>query len=328
MKKFIDEVFFVVKAGDGGKGALSFERARFKPKGKPDGGDGGNGGDIIARVNSSYSELSHLINVNLIRAQDGKNGGTNNKKGKNGENAFIDIPPGCIIKEKKGRQVITELLSPGEECIMAKGGKGGRGNAFFKSSTNRSPHKTQSGEKGSQRDIIIELKLLADIGLVGAPNVGKSTLLKNMTDAHPKIADYPFTTLSPNLGIFYDKDGHPFSIADIPGLIHGASEGKGLGIQFLKHIERTKILGLLVDISKDNHRAMIETIMQEMKNFNPALLKKNLIIVGNKIDLIDKKKIALLKKLKWPFQVIFISALKEDHIQELKQVFIKQLQRH
>ena len=323
MKKFIDEVYFTVKAGDGGKGVISFERAKYKPRGKPDGGDGGRGGNVVLKVNPNLSELSHLIHLNQVVAESGKPGGSNNKKGKDGKSVYIEIPPGCIIKDKDKNKILGELLKPDEELIIAYGGKGGHGNAFFKSPTNRAPYIAQPGKKGQIRNIIIELKLLADIGLIGAPNAGKSTLLKNLTEAHPKIADYPFTTISPNLGIFYDSKGTHYSIADIPGLIEGASKNKGLGIQFLKHIERTKLLALIVDITEENFERTINSIFNEIKNYDPAILHKKIIIVGNKIDLLTKEKTKKIMYNNYP--VIYISALKKINLDKLKEKFIEKL---
>lgn len=325
MKKFIDEVYFTVKAGDGGKGIISFERAKYKPRGKPDGGDGGRGGNVVLKVNPNLSELSHLLHLSEISAEDGKSGGSNNKKGKDGNDVYIEVPPGCIIKDRDKNRVISELINPGQEFIVAYGGKGGHGNAFFKSPTNRAPYIAQPGKKGQVRNIIIELKLLADIGLIGPPNAGKSTLLKNLTDAHPKIADYPFTTLSPNLGIFYDDTGNHYSIADIPGLIEGASEGKGLGIQFLKHIERTKILALVVDVSEKEFEKRIEGVLNEIKNYNPSLLNKRIIIVGNKIDLLDEETRHFLHNNQLPYYIIYVSALKKINLDKLKEEFIRNI---
>jgi len=325
VKKFIDEVYFTVKAGNGGKGVVSFERAKYKPKGRPDGGDGGRGGNVVLKVNPNLSELSHLIHLSEVSAEDGKPGGPNNKKGRDGNDVYIEVPPGCIIKDKDKNKIIGELINSGQELIVAYGGKGGHGNAFFKSPTNRAPYIAQPGKKGQIRNIIIELKLLADVGLIGAPNAGKSTLLKNLTDAHPKIADYPFTTLSPNLGIFYDDTGNHYSIADIPGLIEGASEGKGLGFQFLKHIERTIILALVVDVSEKNFEKRIESVLNEIKNYDPSLLNKKIIIVGNKIDLLDKICISSLQKKQFSYPVIYVSALKKINLDKLKEEFIQSI---
>lgn len=324
MQKFIDFVYFTVQAGNGGRGAISFERAPFKPKGKPNGGDGGRGGNVILKVDPNLSELSHLINISIIKAENGRPGGANNKKGKDGNDTIIFVPPGSIVKDSDNN-ILKELLSPGEEFIVAYGGKGGHGNAFFKSPTNRSPHFAQPGEKGERKEISIELKLLADIGLVGPPNAGKSTLLKNLTDANPKIADYPFTTISPNLGIFYDEDNNHFSIADIPGLIEKASEGKGLGIQFLKHIERTKIICYVLDVSDKNFIRQYDMLLTEIKKYNPAILNKKSIIAGNKIDLLSEKELEKIKKLKFEFPFILVSALKNINLTELKKLFIENL---
>ncbi len=325
MKKFIDEIYLTIQAGNGGKGAVSFERAKFKPKGKPDGGDGGDGGNIIAKVNPNFSDLSHLIHLNLIRAQNGGQGGKNNKKGKDGNSFYIELPPGCIIKNRENNLIITELLSPEDEFVIAHGGKGGHGNAYFKSSTNRSPHNFQPGKIGETLQIIVELKILAQIGLVGYPNAGKSTLLKNVTDAEPKIADYPFTTLSPNLGIFYDEHNTHYSIADIPGLIDGASEGKGLGIQFLKHVERTRIIALVIDATQKRPKMQAENLLEEVKKYNPNILSRKIIVVINKIDLVNSETLKKLKDEKFGYPTLFISALKKINLDNLKKYFIENL---
>ena len=324
MPKFIDYVYFKVKAGDGGRGAVAFEREKYKPKGKPSGGDGGKGGSIILKVDSNYSELSHLKNISIVEAENGAAGGSNNKKGKDGEDVIIPVPPGCIVRDENNN-VIAELLNAGEMKIVAKGGKGGHGNAFFKSSTNRTPLHAEEGKKGEFKTIFIELKLLADVGLVGFPNAGKSTILKKITNANPKIADYPFTTLTPNIGIFYDENSNPYSVADIPGLIEKASEGKGLGIQFLKHIERTKLLAIVLDLSDSKFLTQYDILLDEMKKYNPQLLNKKIIIVGNKIDLLNENKIEKIKKIKFSYPFVLISALKEINLEELKEKFIELL---
>ncbi len=323
MKKFIDRIYFTVKSGKGGDGAVSFERYKYKRIGKPDGGDGGKGGDIIFIVDKQFSDLSHLIHKNIIKAKNGKNGAGQNKHGKDGEDVIIAVPPGTIIKNFENGKVIKELLIENEKYILLKGGRGGKGNAAFKSPTNRSPRKFEYGQKGKELKIILELKLLADVGLIGFPNAGKSTILKKITSAQPKIADYPFTTLTPNIGIFYDNTHNPYSIADIPGLIEGASNGKGLGFYFLRHIERTKILAIVLDISEKNFNNKFKILIEEMRKYNPALLKKKIFIVGNKIDIIKDKD--NLNSISLPYDIIFISALKEINLDKLKKKIISLL---
>ena len=318
MKKFIDEIYLTVQSGSGGNGMASFERGKYQPIGKPDGGDGGQGGDVILKIDSNLSELSHIINISSFKAKKGGNGGKSSKKGKAGENVIIKLPPGVIVKDFNRKNIITEMIKDKEEYIIARGGIGGRGNKHFKSSTNRSPRRCEDGRPGIEEKIIIELKLLADIGLVGFPNAGKSTLLKSLTDAEPEVNSYPFTTLTPNLGIFYDEFHNPYSIADMPGLIEDAHKGKGLGIQFLKHIERTKILCVIVDISDEDFKNKQEQLISELEKYDPGLAGKKTIFAGNKVDLIQDKD--SIKKLKEEY--ILVSALKGDNLDRLKKIFI------
>ncbi len=323
MEKFIDNVYFTVRSGKGGDGAISFERYKYKRIGKPDGGQGGKGGDVILRVNPNYSELSHLIHKNLIKAGNGTNGAGSNKTGSDGADVIIDVPPGTIVKNFETNEVITELLRYNDRYVLLKGGKGGKGNSAFKSATNRSPRRFETGKPGKEMKIRLELKLLADIGLVGYPNAGKSTLLKAITSANPKISDYPFTTLTPNIGIFYDRVNNPYSIADIPGLIEGAASGKGLGFRFLKHIERTKLIAIVVDLSDKYYLNKIKLLLEEMKKYNPMLIKKHIIVVGNKIDLIQNIDSIKFKGIKYKY--ILTSALKASNIEKVKEFFIKEL---
>ncbi|MDD5067851.1 MAG: GTPase ObgE [bacterium] len=318
MKKFIDETYLKVKAGNGGDGIISFERYKYQPIGKPGGGDGGHGGSIIIKVDSNLSDLSHLTQINLVKAMRGGNGGAFKKTGKDGKDEYIFVPAGVIIREFETKAVLKELMRHDEEFTVAQGGLGGQGNTHFKSSTNRSPRQATPGHPGEELTIIIELKLLADVGLVGFPNAGKSTLLKAMTEARPEIADYPFTTLSPNLGIFYDKGHRPYRLADLPGLIEDSHKGKGLGTQFLKHIERTRILCLMVDISEKEHEKKAKTLLKELREYDPGLVKKKIVYTGNKADLLpgtDSK--PPLKKY------ILISALNKTNLERLKEEFIR-----
>lgn len=316
MKKFIDEIYLKVKSGNGGNGAVSFERYKYKKIGKPDGGDGGRGGHIIIKVNPQYSELSHLKKIHLVKAEHGGNGGDSGKKGKDGQNNHIMVPPGVLIKDYNNKSVLEELINTSDEYIVAQGGRGGRGNTHFKSSTNRSPRQKEEGKKGIEKTIIIELKLLGDIGLIGFPNAGKSTLLKAMTDAKPEVGQYPFTTLAPNLGVFIDDQHKSYTIADIPGIIEEAHKGKGLGLRFLKHIERTKILAILVDCAED-YKNQEKKLLKELKEYNPDLLKKEIIYIANKIDMVEQDKLIKIDK-----KYIQVSALKKLHLDDLKEKFL------
>ncbi|MCX7905547.1 MAG: GTPase ObgE [Elusimicrobiales bacterium] len=286
IKDFIDKVWVYVKAGDGGNGCVSFRREKYVPKGGPDGGDGGDGGNVIIKASRSYNTLTHLSYSPHIKAENGENGGSGNKKGRKGKDTIIMVPCGTIIKDEKGN-IICDLIDDGAEVLVASGGKGGRGNASFKSSVNQAPVIRELGEKGEEKKLVLELLLIADVGLVGFPNAGKSTFLSRVTSAKPKIADYPFTTLKPNLGICRHKEKY-FVIADIPGLIEGASKGKGLGHEFLRHIERTKILLHLVDPNGYfgiDPLLSIRIIENELKNYSTKLLKKPKIIAVNKADI-------------------------------------------
>ncbi|MBU1078225.1 MAG: GTPase ObgE [Spirochaetes bacterium] len=318
MKKFIDEIYLTVQSGSGGSGAVSFERSKYKPIGRPNGGDGARGGHVILKVDTNLSELSYLKKTNLIRAKNGGNGADSHKRGKDGEDVFLDVPPGVLIKDYRTKELIAELIFPGQEYIIVHGGWGGKGNAHFKSSTNRSPRRRDEGKKGEERKIIIELKLLADIGFVGFPNAGKSTLLKSLTDAKPDINDYPFTTLTPNLGVFYDENHHPYTIADIPGIIEEAHKGKGLGLRFLKHIERTRILAFIIDVSDPEYKKKEAILNSELSSYSDQMMTKQFILIGNKIDLVDD-----------PDHIdknyIRVSALKNENLEDLKKAFIKAL---
>ena len=289
---FIDEVFINVSAGDGGNGCLSFRRAKNLPKGGPDGGDGGSGGNIIFRANSNLNTLAQFRYEKFFSADAGKNGLNKNKSGANGEDLLIEVPLGTIIYDDSVEEKIGDLDSDQEEIIVAKGGKGGFGNARFKSSTNRSPKKTTKGQERGNLSLKLELRLLADVGLLGKPNSGKSSLVKAVSSANPKIADYHFTTLKPSLGVvdyFQDKS---FVISDIPGLITGASKGVGLGFQFLRHLSRTRVILQIIDIGnkdiKDIEKEYKE-LLKELKEFDLDLVQKVRWLVLNKIDLISEE---------------------------------------
>jgi len=328
---FIDEAKIKVIAGKGGDGIVSFRRERFIAKGGPDGGDGGNGGSIFARVNPNLNTLSLYRRKKQFKAQNGENGGRNTRKGKKGEDLVIQFPKGTLIRlfKKEDKKLILEkiidLMDKKDEILFAKGGIGGHGNDYYKSSCNQTPRKRQLGKKGETKFLELELKLIADIGLVGLPNSGKSTLLSRISHARPKIADYPFTTLEPSLGVIeFDelgiKERKSLVVADIPGLIEGAHQGKGLGDRFLRHVDRCKALIHLIDITSDNIRGDYQAINRELKNYSPKLAKKKQVVVLNKIDLLPeekrKKKLKILRK-KIPHPLFPISAVTGEGIKEL-----------
>lgn len=284
-----DQVTIHVHAGDGGNGATSFRREAYVPYGGPNGGSGGRGGDVYLRVNKRLNTLLPFRHKKHFQAQKGKNGSGKDQNGAYGADEFIDVPPGTVVRDADTREQLADLLQAGQELLIAQGGRGGRGNAAFTSSTNRAPRFSEKGERGQTRRLYLELKLLADIGIIGKPNAGKSTFLAAVTAARPKIADYPFTTLIPNLGVA-DIDERSVILADIPGLIQGAHDGAGLGDRFLKHIERTRVLIHLLDGAAENPRADFDAINAELEAYNPALARKPQIVGWNKMDLPDAQK--------------------------------------
>jgi len=290
MVKFIDEAKIYIKAGDGGRGCVSFRREKYVPRGGPNGGDGGNGGDIIMVARRNMSSLLDHRYQQHYRAKRGGHGRGKDQHGKNSEHLLIPVPMGTIVKDFETEEFLGDLTENNQELIVAKAGRGGKGNARFVSSTNQAPKEAEPGGEGEERTLKLELKLLADVGLLGFPNAGKSTLISTISAARPKIADYPFTTLVPNLGVVSYGDGQTFVLADIPGLIEGAHEGAGLGIQFLRHIERTKILIHLLDLSPITNRDPIEdyeAMNRELKAYSEELSKKPQILVLNKIDITE-----------------------------------------
>ncbi len=285
--KFVDSAKITVSSGAGGRGCVSFRREKFIPRGGPNGGDGGHGGSIIMATNLRKRTLYHLRNKSHFTAKNGAPGQGSQKTGRNGADLIIEVPPGTIIIDSETGTVIRDMVGD-EQFVLARGGRGGRGNAHFKTSTNRAPRMAQPGEPGQTLSIQLELKLLADVGLIGMPNAGKSTLISTVSSARPKIGNYPFTTLHPNLGVVYPSHGEPYVMADIPGLIKGAHSGAGLGHQFLRHIERTRILVHLVDVTdieKDAPLAGYRIINDEMAQYSEALARKSRIVVINKMDL-------------------------------------------
>jgi GTP-binding protein len=286
--KFVDEARIHVKAGDGGNGCVSFRRERFIPKGGPNGGDGGKGGDVILLADAQLTTLLDLTYPKPFRAQKGSHGKGKDQTGKDGEDLVIRVPVGTLVRDDQTEELLQDLLFDGQQFVVAEGGRGGRGNARFATPMQRAPRHAEKGEKGQERFLRLELKLLADVGLIGYPNVGKSTLLAKISSARPKIADYPFTTLVPNLGVVTREDYRPFIVADIPGLIDGASKGAGLGLTFLRHVERTRLLIHLLDISEGpSHDAIrdFHALNQELKAYHPSLQKKTQLVALNKIDL-------------------------------------------
>jgi len=286
---FIDQATITVRSGKGGDGVVSFRREKFIPKGGPDGGNGGRGGSIIFRADRQLTTLMDFRYKRSYRAGDGDKGMSSNKTGKSADDLVIRVPAGTLIKDADHDKTYADLVSHGEEIIIAKGGRGGRGNAEFATPVIQAPRRATKGDQGEEKVIQLELKLLADVGLVGFPNAGKSTLISRISAAKPKIADYPFTTLIPNLGIVSVSEERSFVVADMPGLIEGAHAGKGLGIEFLKHIERTRVLVILIECTDDDLKGAYATLVHELKSFNDSMLTKPRLVAITKMDLADDK---------------------------------------
>ena len=318
--KFVDHVLIDVAAGAGGDGCISFRREKFVPKGGPNGGNGGNGGSVYLIGDKGLQTLADLEYKCNYKAQRGQHGKGQNCYGKAAEDIYIKVPLGTDVYDAETDRVIGEVLSPKQTLLVAQGGRGGRGNTTFMTPTNRAPRVREKGYTGEIRKLKLVLRMIADIGLVGLPNAGKSTLLSQLTSAQPKLADYPFTTLTPNLGVL-KTDLQTITVADMPGIIEGASTGKGLGVQFLRHIERTKILIYIIDITQKNPLNDLETIRNEISTYNPEILKKEQILVFNKIDLLKKK-----MKLSFNLPTFYISAKTGIGIDELL-VFIEKIQK-
>jgi len=318
---FVDYVKINVASGKGGKGSTHLRREKYVAKGGPDGGDGGRGGHIILRGNSQHWTLYHLKFKRHFKAEKGNDGGKNRITGSNGKDVFIDVPLGTVVKNTVDEKIIFEITRDGEEKIICQGGKGGRGNWHFKSSTNQTPRYSQPGLPNEEMQITLELKVLADVGLVGFPNAGKSTLLSVITDAKPKIADYEFTTLKPNLGIVKYRDFKTFIMADIPGIIEGASDGKGLGHYFLRHIERNSTLLFMIPSDSDDIVNSYNILLKELKKYNPEMLDKSRLIAITKSDLLDDElmdEIRLEIRDKIQEEFIFISSISNVGLVELK----------
>lgn len=316
---FVDYVKVYVRSGKGGAGSAHLLRVKYNAKAGPDGGDGGRGGHVILRGNTQRWTLLHLKYTKHVFAEDGQNGGENLRTGRQGADQILDVPLGCVCRDAETGEVIGEVTEDGEQLIIAKGGRGGLGNDHFKSPTNQTPRYAQPGESAVERTIIIELKMLADVGLVGFPNAGKSTLLSVVSAAKPEIADYPFTTLVPNLGIVKYRDDQSFCIADIPGIIEGASQGKGLGLRFLRHIERNSILLFMVSCEQLDIKKEYEILLGELKTYSPELLDKQRLLAVTKCDILDDTMMTQLKEhLPDDVECVFISAVSGLHIQDLK----------
>ena len=324
-KNFIDRIRVFCRSGNGGAGVVHFHRDKLTRKGGPDGGDGGRGGHIILRGNSHLWTLLHLRYTKHIIAENGDNGGKQNKTGKNGKDIIVEVPLGTIARNDEDDAFLFEITEEGEEKILMEGGMGGLGNYQFRSATNQTPQYAQPGIPGIEESKILELKILADVGLVGFPNVGKSTLLSVISAAKPKIGNYPFTTLTPNIGVVAYRDHQSFVVADIPGIIKGAHEGKGLGIQFLRHIERNSILLFMASAENLNIKEQYLTLLDELKKYNPALMVKKRLLVISKSDLLDDELISEVRKDLPKLPYVFISSVSGFGITELKDIIWQML---
>ncbi len=323
---FVDYVKIYCRSGDGGTGSVHFRREKFIAKGGPDGGDGGKGGDIIIRGNSQMWTLLHLRYTRHLRAGHGERGGKQRSSGVQGKDVIIEVPLGTIAKNPETDEIITEVTENGQEIVLLPGGRGGLGNDHFKTPTNQTPQYAQPGEEGLEMNVIFELKILADVGLVGFPNAGKSTLLSVVSAAKPEIADYPFTTLRPNLGIVAYRNQKSFVMADIPGIIEGASEGKGLGLRFLRHIERNSILLFLISADSDDINNEYDVLLNELNKYNPELLDKKRILAISKSDLLDNELMDEIRPtLPTEVESIFISSVANIGVVELKDMIWKAL---
>ena len=323
---FVDYVKIYCRSGKGGRGSMHLRHVKYNPNGGPDGGDGGDGGSVYLRGNHNFWTLLHLKYERHVRAEHGGNGGRDKCHGTNGKDVYIDVPCGTVVYNAETGKYVCDVTYDGQEVLLLKGGRGGLGNFQFRSATNQAPRYAQPGEPMQEMTIILELKLLADVGLVGLPNAGKSTLLSALSSARPKIANYPFTTLEPSLGIVSYRDRQSFVMADIPGIIEGASEGKGLGLRFLRHIERNSLLLFMVDSESDDIRRDYEMLVNELRNFNPEMMDKHRVLAVTKCDLLDDELIAMLRETTPDdIPVVFISSVTGKGISELKGVLWREL---
>jgi GTPase len=331
---FIDRIRLRLKAGDGGRGVISFRHEKFVPLGGPDGGDGGDGGSIILRVNSGLNTLDKLHSQPFYRAENAESGGKNNRSGANGESLILEVPPGTVVKDEDTGEIVVDMEETGGETVVVKGGDGGKGNARFATPTNQAPHRATPGYPGEERNVIFELKTVAHAGLIGLPNAGKSTLISAITGARPKIANYPFTTLQPILGAISLIDGSSLVVADIPGIIQGAHEGIGLGLDFLRHIERTKMLVYVIEISPSDPSLIAQTLkdlQHELRQYDASILNRPFLIALNKADLLDdaeeEKLVLQLFQDEFPQlpreSIFLISAMNKDRTEILRQAIIQ-----
>ncbi len=323
---FVDYIRIFCQSGHGGAGSKHFLRTKFNPKAGPDGGDGGRGGHIILKGNRNLWTLLHLRYQKNILAEDGINGSKNNCTGRDGKNTIIEVPLGTIARDEMTKKIEVEILEHDQEIIWLPGGRGGLGNAHFATPTNQAPEHAQPGEPGIEAWKVLELKVLADVGLVGFPNAGKSTLLSTISAAKPKISDYPFTTLIPQLGMVEYRNGLSFCVADLPGIIEGAAEGKGLGHQFLRHIERNSILLFVIPADSNDHKKEFEVLVDELRRYNPEMLNKSFVLAISKSDLLDNElQEAIEQELPKNIPHIFIAAIKKEGLIHLKDLLWKEL---
>ncbi|PKN64444.1 MAG: GTPase ObgE [Deltaproteobacteria bacterium HGW-Deltaproteobacteria-15] len=325
---FLDEVIITAISGNGGRGCISFRRARFIPKGGPDGGDGGNGGSVVIKAAAGLNSLAHFRHKRYFKAQNGSPGSGQNRTGKDGKDTIIEVPPGTLVYDKDTGEMLYDLMEEDQEVLLLPGGKGGRGNQHFATPTRRVPRIAQPGLPGGERKLRLSLKYIADVGIIGFPNAGKSTLLSSLTMARPRIDDYPFTTIHPHLGVLDREDGKRITLADIPGLIEGAGQGRGLGHRFLKHIERTRLLLHLLDITYVPEQDLLEDFLvlrRELEEYDPSLLRKEQMVAINKIDLERGRDVGpLMKRLeKIGFEVFAISAATGEGLDILKEAFFR-----
>ena len=327
---FVDYVKIMCRSGKGGRGSMHLRHVKYNPNGGPDGGDGGKGGSIILRGNHNYWTLLHLKYERHIFAEHGGNGGKDKCHGTDGKDIYIDVPPGTVVYDAETGKFVCDVAYDGQEVLLLKGGRGGLGNFQFRTATNQAPRYAQPGEPMQEMTVILELKLLADVGLVGFPNAGKSTLLSALSNARPKIANYPFTTMEPSLGIVGYRDQKSFVMADIPGIIEGAAEGKGLGLRFLRHIERNSLLLFMVPGDTDDIRREYEILLNELRQFNPEMLDKHRVLAVTKCDLLDDELVEMLRdelkaSLGESIPIVFISAVANKGLDELKDVLWREL---
>ena len=323
---FVDYVKILCRSGKGGRGSMHLRHVKYNPNGGPDGGDGGKGGSIILRGNHNFWTLLHLKYERHIFAEHGGNGGKDKCHGTDGKDVYIDVPPGTVVYNAETGKFVCDVAYDGQEVLLLKGGRGGLGNFQFRTATNQAPRYAQPGEPMQEMTVILELKLLADVGLVGFPNAGKSTLVSALSNAKPKIANYPFTTMEPSLGIVGYREGKSFVMADIPGIIEGASEGRGLGLRFLRHIERNSLLLFMVPGDTDDIKHEYEVLLGELRQFNPEMLTKHRVLAITKCDLLDEELIEMLRETQPnDLPVVFISAVTGFGLEELKDVLWREL---